>query len=82
MTYAGQALQVRPIKRARAVWRLRAIVVPLTLLALLAWWQADGTRAGVLLDRALEADPAHRLAQLLNDALAGGLAPGWVRRPV
>lgn len=52
----------------------------LTLLALLAWWQADGTRAGVLLDRALEADPAHRLALLLGEALAGGLGPGWVRR--
>jgi hypothetical protein len=51
-----------------------------TLLALLAWWGGDGARAGVLLDRALRADPAYRLAQLLAEALAAGLAPGWVRR--
>jgi len=52
----------------------------LTLLALLAWWQAEGARAGVLLDKALEVDPDHRLALLLAEALAGGLPPGWVRR--
>jgi hypothetical protein len=51
----------------------------LTLLALLAWWQGDGARAGVLLDRALRSDPTYRLAQLLAEALAAGLAPGWVR---
>lgn len=75
---AGAEVLQQVVAHARAKHRAPA----LTLLALLAWWQADGTRAGVLLDRALEADPAHRLAQLLNDALAGGLAPGWVRRPV
>jgi len=51
----------------------------LTLLGLLAWWRGDGARAGVLLERALRADPGHRLAHLLMDALAAGLAPGWVR---
>lgn len=73
---AGAEVLERVVAHARAEHRAPA----LTLLALLAWWQADGTRAGVLLERALEADPAHRLAHLLGDALAGGLAPGWVRR--
>ena len=52
----------------------------LTLLALLAWWQGDGARAGVLIDRALHRDPGHRLALLLRHALAGALSPGWLRR--
>ena len=53
---------------------------PLTMLALLAWWQADGPRAGVLLERALASDPTHRLGRLLAEALAAGLAPGWIGR--
>lgn len=52
----------------------------LTLLALLAWWRGDGARAGVLLDRALAAEPGYRLAALLGDALGAGIPPGWVRR--
>ncbi|WP_298456980.1 DUF4192 domain-containing protein [uncultured Cellulomonas sp.] len=51
----------------------------LTLLGLLAWWGGDGARAGVLIDRALAADPGHRLAHLLAEAVGAGLAPGWVR---
>lgn len=53
---------------------------PLTLLALLAWWEGDGARANALLERALSADPDHRLGQLLAEVLAAGLAPGWARR--
>jgi Domain of unknown function (DUF4192) len=53
----------------------------LTLLGLLAWWHGDGARAGVLLERALQADAAYRLAHLVMEALTAGLAPGWVRRP-
>lgn len=75
---AGAEALERVVAHARADHHAPA----LTLLALLAWWQADGTRAGVLLDRALEADPSYRLGHLLSDALVGGLAPGWVRRPV
>lgn len=48
---------------------------------MLAWWHGDGARAAVLLERALRADPGHRLARLLADALGAGLAPGWVRVP-
>ncbi|UZN01654.1 DUF4192 domain-containing protein [Cellulomonas sp. S1-8] len=51
-----------------------------TLLATVAWWQGDGARAAVLLDRALGDDPAYRLAHLLRGALDAGLAPGWARR--
>ncbi|TQL03942.1 DUF4192 domain-containing protein [Cellulomonas sp. SLBN-39] len=52
----------------------------LTLLGLLAWWRGDGARAGVLVGMALEDEPGHRLALLLEGTLDAGLAPGWVRR--
>jgi hypothetical protein len=52
----------------------------LTLLALLAWWGGDAVRASVLVERALDQDPGHRLAELLDRALGYGLPPGWVRR--
>jgi hypothetical protein len=52
----------------------------LTLLALLAWWEGDGVRAAVLLERALSHDPGHRLAEVLDRALGAGLPPGWMRR--
>ena len=51
----------------------------LTLLALLAWWRGDGARARVLLDRALDAEPGYRLAELIDDALRAAIPPGWVR---
>lgn len=73
---AGAAVLERVVAHAHVQHQAPA----LTLLALLAWWQADGTRAGILLERALDVDPAHRLARLLDEALAGGLGPGWVRR--
>lgn len=50
-----------------------------TLLATLAWWQGDGARASVLVERALHEDPAYRLAALVRSALDAGLAPGWAR---
>ncbi len=59
----------RPHRQAPAV----------TLLAALAWWQGDGARANVLVARALQEDPAHRLAVLLDRALGAGLPPGWAR---
>lgn len=51
----------------------------LTLLAVLAWWEGDGARAGVLADRALGVDPTYRLAHLVDQALRSGMPPGWVR---
>jgi hypothetical protein len=73
---ASAAVLERLVAHQRADERTPA----LTLLGLLAWWRGDGARAGVLLDRALRGDPTYRLAQLLMEALAAGLAPGWVRR--
>lgn len=52
----------------------------LTVLALVAWWCGDGVRARVLIEQALAHDPGHRLAELLDRALAVGLPPGWLRR--
>jgi len=52
----------------------------LTLLALIAWWEGDGVRAAVLVERALSHDPGHRLAEVLDRALGAGLPPGWMRR--
>ncbi|HUX69871.1 MAG TPA: DUF4192 domain-containing protein [Cellulomonadaceae bacterium] len=60
--------------------RLDAQAPALSLLAVLAWWSADGARAAVLLDRALEADPGYRLALLVREAVDAGMPPGWVRR--
>lgn len=51
-----------------------------TLLATIAWWRGDGARAAVLLERALQDDPGHRLGHLLRTAVEAGLAPGWARR--
>lgn len=59
----------------------RGVQAPaVTLLATLAWWQGDGARAAVLLDRALHDDPGYRLALLMRTAVDAGLAPGWVRQ--
>lgn len=58
--------------------RARA-VSPLTLLAFLAWWSGEGSRAAFRTAEALAADPSHRLASLLSSALSAGLPPGWVR---
>ena len=78
-TLVGVGVDV--LERVVAHTRTSDQAAALTLLALIAWWRADGARAGVLLDRALGADPDHRLALLLSDALARGLSPGWMRRP-
>lgn len=50
----------------------------LTLLGVLSWWEGDGARAAVLLERALRAHPGYRLAALVGDALAHGMPPGWL----
>ena len=52
---------------------------PLTLLGLLAWWQGDGGLAAHRVAAAAEADPAYRLAALLDGVLAAAVPPGWVR---
>lgn len=57
----------------------RRVAPVLAVLAWLAWWEGDGARAGVLTVQCLAADPDHRLARLLDEALGRGLAPGWAR---
>lgn len=54
----------------------------LTLLALVAWWHGDGSRAAQRLEEALAQDPTYRLALLLASALDAGVPPGWVRADV
>lgn len=51
----------------------------LTLLAVLAWWEGDGARASVLVERALGACPEYRLAVLIEETLRAGMPPGWLR---
>lgn len=82
----GQRPDARRCGAARAVLEAmvghapRAAHAPaLTLLAVLAWWAGDGARAGILVDRALDADPGYRLALLVDQALRAGMPPGWAR---
>jgi hypothetical protein len=52
---------------------------PLTLLAFLAWWCGDGTRANARVRQALRHKPEYPLAVTLADALENRLLPGWIR---
>lgn len=52
---------------------------PLTLLGYSAYLRGDGPMAGVALCAALAADPCHRLAGLLDDALQAGIRPTALR---
>ncbi|QCQ90810.1 DUF4192 domain-containing protein [Rhodococcus sp. SGAir0479] len=52
---------------------------PLSLLGYSAYVRGDGPMAGVALYAALAADPCHRLANLLDDALQAGLRPDLLR---
>lgn len=76
VAHAGRAALERVVAHGRRDRQAPA----LTLLALLAWWDGDAVRASVLVERALDQDPGHRLAELLDRALGAGLPPGWVRR--
>ncbi|WP_370289065.1 DUF4192 domain-containing protein [Nocardioides sp.] len=69
-------------RRHVALWRdvVRAaperLVAPAaTLLGWAAWQAGDGALAWIAHDRAIAADPDHRLADLLGRLLAGALAP-------
>jgi hypothetical protein len=48
---------------------------PATLLAFAAWRAGEGAIATIALDMALRQDPTYRMAQLLREALAGGVSP-------
>lgn len=67
----------RVLDRVVAHGRHGAQAPALTLLALAAWWEGDGVRADVLLDRARTDDRDYVLAGQLRRVLALGLPPGW-----
>lgn len=68
------------LERCAALSHEQPRVACLTILGVLAWWAGDGARAGVRVDQALALDPNYRLAQLLEQVIQNGLAPGWARR--
>ena len=52
---------------------------PACLFAVTSYLRGEGALAGMALEAALLADPGHRLAALLQAALAGGIPPARVR---
>ncbi|MQY08394.1 DUF4192 domain-containing protein [Actinomadura macrotermitis] len=52
---------------------------PATLLAFAAYAAGDGALANVVLDRALEADPAYSAAIVIRDLINAGIPPGKAR---
>lgn len=71
---AAERLLQQLTGQASELWDAPVLVVR----AWLAWWCADGAKANILLDRALQCDPEHTMAQLLRTMLDHGAAPGWV----
>jgi hypothetical protein len=53
----------------------RYVPAPATLYGLCCWRRGDGIAAGIAVQRALDIDPAYRLADLLSRALLAGLSP-------
>ncbi len=71
---------------AEALWGLLARTLPdpwrveaLVLLAFSAYARGDGPLAGISLEAALRADPAHRMAGMLDTALQSGMRPEQIR---
>ena len=58
-----------------APWRVEALVQ----LAFSAYARGDGPLAGVSLEAALQTDPTHRMAGMLDTALQSGLRPERIR---
>lgn len=81
------ALCVGPTSdQAESLWAMLARVLPtprraeaLVLLAFSAYARGDGPLAGVSLEAALKADPAHRMARMLDQALQTGMRPERIR---
>jgi hypothetical protein len=81
------ALSVGPTSaEAEALWSMLARVLPapwraeaLVLLAFSAYSRSDGPLAGVSLDAALQANPEHRMAGMLDQALQTGMRPERIR---
>lgn len=52
----------------------------LTLLAWIAWWEGNGARASVLINKALEVNPSYNMARLIERMIEMGMPPGWAQR--
>ena len=72
--------------RAESLWAVLARTLPqpwraeaLVLLAFSAYARGDGPLAGVSLEAALKADPHHRMAAMLDQALQTGMRPDQIR---
>jgi hypothetical protein len=71
---------------AEALWALMVRVLPdpsrveaLVLLAFSAYSRGDGPLAGISLGEALRANPEHRMARMLDQALQTGMRPQQIR---
>jgi hypothetical protein len=69
----GCALLADVARRAAAGHRADALAV----LAWAAWWRGEGTRARLLVARALDDHAGHRLAALVGRLLQEGVPPSW-----
>jgi hypothetical protein len=76
----------RTSAEAEALWSMLARVLPapwraeaLVLLAFAAYTRSDGPLAGVSLEAALQCNPDHRMAQMLDQALQTGMRPERIR---
>ncbi|MDM7831394.1 DUF4192 domain-containing protein [Cellulomonas edaphi] len=74
------ALHARTLEAVVAHGRAGHQAPALTLLGMLSWWEGDGARAQILLERALEHDPGYRLGRMVQDLLRAAVPPGWARR--
>ncbi|AHC25272.1 MULTISPECIES: DUF4192 domain-containing protein [Mycobacteriaceae] len=71
---------------AETLWATLARLVPvpwrqevLTLLAFSAYARGDGPLAGIALEEAVDIDPTHRMATMLDCALQSGMRPEQIR---
>ncbi|MCB0964510.1 MAG: DUF4192 domain-containing protein [Mycobacterium sp.] len=71
----AEALWTLLARRLPKPWRLEALV----LLAFSAYVRSDGPLAGIALAEALECEPAHRMARMLDEALLSGMRPAQIR---
>ncbi len=58
------------------------VPAPASLLAFTAWQAGNGALAALAVDRALAADPAYSMAQLLSSAIQAALPPAAARMPM
>jgi hypothetical protein len=72
---AAEQLWLHLARTLPAPWRAEA----LTFVGFFAYARGDGPLAGVALEAALDVDPAHRMARLLDNALQSGMRPQRIR---